>query len=540
MHIPFLTRRVPRFDAAGRGRGANDASRAAAIGAKASATGALIAFHSNGRPVWTPRDYAALAREGFARNAIVYRCVRMIAEAAASVPWLLYDGAAEVDDHPLLALLARPNRRQAGADFREALVGYLLVAGNAYVEAVSLDGTVRELHALRPDRMKVVPGPDGWPEAYEYTVGGRTVRFVDHGEGHPSPILHLTQFHPLDDHYGFAPIEAAAVAVDLHNAAGTWNKALLDNSARPSGALVYQAKEGGNLTTEQFDRLKAELEQGFTGATRAGRPLLLEGGLDWKSMGLTPKDMDFIEAKNGAAREIALAFAVPPMLLGIPGDNTYANYQEANRAFWRGTVLPLVARIAGAFSNWLGPAFGDAEFARAGGLRLWFDADLVEALAADRAALWSRVAEADFLTVNEKRAAVGYEPVAGGDEIKAASLDASLSDLERQYNPDWASQPRSPAGNPDGGRWTDGETDSTRRPSANGNSAILLAGGFSDQQRDMSVQGFVASYCIGGIHRELPSQFLDMTIREVQALARGGDAAARTCIRLLREERFRK
>ena len=335
------------------------------------------------------------------------------------MPWLLYNGAAEVDEHPLLALLARPNRRQAGRDFREALVGYLLVSGNAYIEAVTAaaegglgfteaEGRPRELHALRPDRMKVVPGPDGWPTAYDYSVGGRTVRFADPGEGRLQPILHLAQFHPLNDHYGFAPIEAAAVALDIHNAAGAWNKALLDNAARPSGALVYQAKEGGNLSAEQFERLKGELEAGFMGARNAGRPLLLEGGLDWKALSLTPKDMDFMAAKNGAAREIALAFGVPPMLLGIPGDNTYSNYQEANRAFWRQTVLPLCGRLAEALTGWLGPAFG-------GRLRLWYDADQVEALSSEREALWSRVGAADFLTADEKRAAVGYAPAEGGD-----------------------------------------------------------------------------------------------------------------------------
>src|SRR5690606_38481596 len=130
------------------------------------------------------------------------------------------------------------------------------------------------------------------------------------------------------------------MALDLHNAAGAWNKALLDNSARPSGALVYAPKDGGNLSEEQFDRLKTELEEGYTGAGGAGKPLLLEGGLDWKAMGLSPKDMDFIEAKHVASREIALAFGVPSMLLGIPGDNTYANYAEANRAFYRLTILP--------------------------------------------------------------------------------------------------------------------------------------------------------------------------------------------------------
>ncbi len=372
--------------------------------AKASRTASMVALQSAGRPVWTPRDYAALAREGFARNPVVYRCVRMISEGAASVPWLLYEGARELDAHPLLELLARPNPRQAGSEMLESLYGHLLVSGNAYVEAVGLEGGIRELHALRPDRMKVVPGEDGWPKGFDYTVGGRTLRLTaEHGL---PPVLHLTLFHPLNDHYGFAPIEAAQVSLDIHNAAGAWNKALLDNAARPSGALIYAAQEGGNLTDEQFERLKGELEDGYQGARNAGRPLLLEGGLDWKPMGLTPKDMDFINAKNQAAREIALAFGVPPMLIGIPGDNTYSNYQEANRAFWRQTVLPLVARTASALTNWLAPAFGQ-------GLRLGHDVDAIEALSVEREALWRRLGRADFLTQGEKRAAVGYSAEGG-------------------------------------------------------------------------------------------------------------------------------
>jgi HK97 family phage portal protein len=141
---------------------------------------------------------------------------------------------------------------------------------------------------------------------------------------------------------------------------------------------------------------------------------LLEGGLDWKPMSLTPKDMDFLEAKHAAAREIALAFGVPPMLLGIPGDNTYANYQEANRVFFRQTVLPLASRIGAAIAQWLAPVYGDA-------VRLVVDADRIDALAADRSALWERVHQADFLTLNEKREAVGYAPLPGGDGLKSLS-----------------------------------------------------------------------------------------------------------------------
>ena len=128
--------------------------------------------------------------------------------------------------------------------------------------------------------------------------------------------------------------------------------------------------------------------------------MLLEGGLDWKAMGLSPREMDFVEAKNGAARDIALAFGVPPMLIGIPGDATYANYQEANRAFWRLTVLPLVARTAASFAAWFSED-GEA-------LRLAPDLDQVNGLVAERSELWARVGAATFLSDEEKRRAVGY------------------------------------------------------------------------------------------------------------------------------------
>lgn len=365
-----------------------------------SAPGAFVAWSTPGRPVWSARDYGAFAREGFQANAIAHRCVRLVSEAAAAAPLLLYEGRRELTSHPLLDLLARPNPHEGGGVLLEAIYGHLLVAGNAYVEAVQIDDVPRELYALRPDRMRVVPGPDGWPEAWEYTAGGRSVRFR-RAAGRISPILHLKQFHPADDHYGFSAMEAAATALDLHNAASAWNKALLDNAARPSGALVYSGAQGVGLSDAQFARLRAEMEAQFQGAANAGRPLLLDGGLDWKPLSLTPKDMDFIEARSAAAREIALALGVPPLLLGLPGDSTYSNYAEANRAFWRQTVLPLARRTAASLAHWLAPAWGH-------GLRLEPDLDAIEALSTEREALWRRVSAAPFLSDGEKREAVGY------------------------------------------------------------------------------------------------------------------------------------
>lgn len=366
--------------------------------AKASRVQGAIALYVAGRAVWTPRDYAALAREGFQKNAVVHRAVRLVSEAAASLPLVLKSEGREIAAHPLLALLARPNAREGGQRFLESLYGHLMVSGNAYVEAVSLDGVPQELHALRPDRMRVVPDADGWPAAYEYAVGTQAVRFAIREDEAMPPILHLTLFHPADDHYGLSPMEAAATALDIHNAAGAWNKALLDNAARPSGALVVG---GATLTDAQFERLKGELEANYQGAGNAGRPLLLEGGLDWKPLSLSPKDMDFVEAKAAAAREIALAFGVPPLLLGLPGDSTHANYAEANRAFYRQTVIPLVKRTAEALAHWLAPAYREA-------LALEPDLDAIEALADERESLWRRVSAASFLSDDEKREAIGY------------------------------------------------------------------------------------------------------------------------------------
>ncbi len=384
---------------------------------KASATGPVVAWHGAGRVVWSPRDTATLTKTGFSGNPVGFRCVKMVAEAAAALPLVLQDRAERFAEHPLLGLIARPNPAQGRSELCEALFGQLLLTGNAYLEAVGgAEGRLPlELHVLRSDRMSVVPGRDGWPVGYEYAAGGRKHRF-EVGEG-PAPVCHLRSFHPQDDHYGLSPMQAAAQSVDVHNAAARWSKALLDNAARPSGAIVYRGAEGqGSLSADQYDRLVSEMESHHQGARNAGRPMLLEGGLDWKPMGFSPSDMEFQKTKESAAREIARAFGVPPMLLGRPGDATYATYQEANRAFYRLTVLPLAARVAARMAEWLARFTGET-------LELVPDLDRVPALAAERDAQWRRVAQADFLTGAEKRALLGLPPLAGG-ENGAEAADA--------------------------------------------------------------------------------------------------------------------
>jgi HK97 family phage portal protein len=331
-----------------------------------------------------PRSYETQVRELYLSNAIAQRAVGLVTDGVASAPLFPCD--------PVALDLIRT--RTCGQALLETVATHLLLHGNAYVEILpGADGRPVELYALRPERVAIEADSRGWPMAYIYRVAGSTSRLA------VEQIIHLRVLHPLDDHYGMGAMGAAAGAMAIHNAATRWNKALLDNAARPSGALVYEAGEAGTLTAEQYARLKEELITSYQGAGNAGRPMLLEGGLSWQAMALTPAEMDFAGLKEAAAREIALAFGVPPVLLGLPGDATYANYREANRALWTQGILPLANKLLDALAQGLRPWFE--------GLKFEIDLNTLSALSEDRERLWTQIGNADFLNPDEKRELLG-------------------------------------------------------------------------------------------------------------------------------------
>ena len=379
--------------------------------AKSSSVASYIAYNTLGKAVWTPKNYNLLADEGYQKNVIVYRCVSLIARGVGSVPWLLYDHDHEVDRHPILDLLNCPSPRQAGSSFMESVVGHLLLAGNAYVEAVTDQiGKPKELYSLRPGRMKVIPGLSGMPSAFEYQVDGRKRVLESDPITGQSSILHMKNFHPLNDWYGMSPVEAASRSIDQHNVVAEHNLALLQNGGRPSGALMFKPANSQPMTEKQRDMLRDDIKRIYEGNNNAGKIMVLEGDFDWKEMGLSPKDLDFIEGKNISAREISQAFGVPPMLVGVSGDATFANFKEARYHLWEDTIIPLMEFLIAEFNLWLCPMFGD-------NLRLSYDVDAIPALAQRREALWSKIQTSDFLTINEKRQAVGYGPIDGGDNF---------------------------------------------------------------------------------------------------------------------------
>ena len=363
--------------------------------------------------------YQDLAKEGYLKNAIVYRCVNEISKGASAVPFMIKAGDQIIEQHPLIDLLNRPNPLQSYSEFFNSLFGYVLLSGNAYILKVGSDlGKPKELHQLRPDRINIKGSGNPIPEKYEYVIGGRIQNTyeVDQENGF-SEVKHVKLWNPLDDYYGLSPMSAAAVEVDQFNMASKHNVNLLQNGARPSGAVIFKPQDDSgfavNLSESQRQQLLTDLNNRFSGAGNAGRPMLLEGDFDWKEMGLSPKDMDFHALKNMATTDIALCFGVPSQLVGVPDSQTYSNVAEARLALYEETIIPHLRKLASDLNEWLVPMFDDR-------LTLEFDIDSIPALAERKKKTYENVTSAvreGIMTRNEAREVIGLEPIKGADEL---------------------------------------------------------------------------------------------------------------------------
>lgn len=368
------------------------------------------------------------AEEGYRQNAIVYRCVNEISQGSASVEFKVFDKDTELDEHILKSLLQKPNPVMAGVEFFQCLYSYLMISGNSYVLKVSAGNQPpTEMYLLRPDRIRITGKENAIPDSYEYIVNGVVKQRYDVDmESGLSEVKHFKIFNPLDDYYGLSPLYAASLDVDQHNLAAKHNVNLLQNGARPSGAVIFKPKDesGMNVQLSESQRQQVinDLDMRFSGSQNAGRSMLLEGDFDWKEMGLSPKDMDFLQLKNMSTRDIALCFGVPSQLVGIPDANTYSNMAEARLALYEETIIPLLKRTESDLNEWLAPMFGD-------GLRIQYDIDGIPAMQERRKRIYEnviRAVDSGVISRNEARERLDLEPIEGGDDVY---INASLFPL---------------------------------------------------------------------------------------------------------------
>tara|TARA_R100000655_G_scaffold110046_1_gene167172 strand:- start:83 stop:2290 length:2208 start_codon:yes stop_codon:yes gene_type:complete len=376
------------------------------------------------------RKYKDYAKEGYQENAIVYKCVSMIANNASAVNIKVFAGENELDSHPLISLLARPNPLQSGVEYFHSLISYLLISGNSYMIKDKDTTAPTELYLLRPDRIHIKTGTSMIPEAYQYKIDNKVINSyqVNPLTGY-SQLKHIKLWNPLDDFYGLSPIVASAYNIDQHNLAGLHNVGLLKNGCTPSAMLKFQPTDetgaSATLTDDQRAMLLQDLETRFSSSTNAGRPMLLEGDFDYVQMGLNPKDMDFLELMNMSAREIALCFGVPAQLVGI-ADQTYANVAEARLSLYEETIIPLLQRLESDLNEYLAPLYD-------GDLSIRYDIDSIPAMAEKRKQIYANVSQGvqqGILTRNEARERLGLEPIDGGDSLLVPSNLFPLGEVD--------------------------------------------------------------------------------------------------------------
>jgi HK97 family phage portal protein len=364
---------------------------------------------------WSSSEFSNFEKN-YTTNIIAYRCVTMIARSASYIPLKLYkidNGVeSEIQNHPILDLFKKPNKDESYSVFMEKIYSSLLISGNIFI-LMQKNNNQNSMTCIKPDRVSILSNSKG---NIIYRVKEiNSTKFNDYPklDDGSCQILHIKTYNPLNEHYGLSAFEVAKYSIEQHNESSHFNKALLQNFARPSGALVVHSNEynkEAKLTDEQYERLREQITYNFS-ANNNGRPMLLEGGLDWKEMSISPKDMDFIESRKTCTREIALAFGVPPQLLGIQGDNTYSNMSEARLALWEQTIIPFINFVINSFEDYIRVNTGEV-------IDLKFDKNQIATLSSNRDSEWDKISRTTFLTINEKRKILGFDSIPQGDVIE--------------------------------------------------------------------------------------------------------------------------
>ena len=357
---------------------------------------------------WNRSEYG----DYYATSTPVYSAIRVRADALTRPPVVVYrrvgsgSGAQRLPvgpEHPAQRLLERVNRWYTSADLWRATEIYLNLWGSAYwMLDRDADGN-RELWPLRPDRMSIVPDRDEYIRGFVYHGRSRMMALT------PDEVVWFRYFNPLEEYAGLSPVAPARMAVDMGRDGLRFNRNFLRNSAQPDFVMLTNEYMNDSEVDEFYRRWEAR----YRGPANAHRPAVASFVRDIKTLGLSHREMDFIQGLRWSLEEVSRAFGVPRPLLSDLERATFSNVNAAERFFWRNTMVPEMTFLAGQVTRQLFPLLGYP------GLELEFDLSAIEALAEDenaRAAREAQLLDRGVLTINEVRRSRNLADVPWGDE----------------------------------------------------------------------------------------------------------------------------
>lgn len=296
---------------------------------------------------WSPRAEAGpvITEESLWAEETAQACMTLIARTMAmlSVRVMVARGPDDADGnerlrgHPVEVLLGRsPNADMTAFKFTESMLLCALGWGNGYGEVVR-DGSGRAeaIYLVDPKRVEVCRDPETTLLYYE----------VDNGSGSKVAIPAADMFHLAGPSFsspvGMSVISYARETLGVAIAERQFAANFIRNQAAPSGLLTVKP----GISLDGMKRLRGEVDQLYTGARRAGRVMIGDEGVDWKPIGVTAKDAEFLAQRRFSVEQICRLFGVPPQMIGHPAAQTFANFEQAGLNFLALAILPWVTRI---------------------------------------------------------------------------------------------------------------------------------------------------------------------------------------------------
>ena len=356
-----------------------------------------------------------LGVSSLSENPYVYRCKDLRATSVSSLHPIVYDAEGnEIPNHPIGELLDHPNPRSTWRQFMYDIQIDIATTGNAYILPMTTIKGVSELWRIPPDRIAYTLTGDIFRpvDFWIVTTGTQSIHVQ------PEDLIHIhTQLGP-DMVHGISPLEAAGLSIQNQNDAREWNSSVLTNGAKPT-LIVSDEHE---MTPFQFDEFKRRLTSGNAGKGNAGKVMVLDGGKTASTAGFSATDMDYSNGIVLSAREICIAFGVPPEHLGDSANKTYSNMEESSRFYALHTVVPLADMVYESLTAYLHRFYSDFD-------HVGYDQEQIDGMSTDGTDIITALNNANFLTINEKRARLSYQSVEGGDVILQPLGQAPLSEV---------------------------------------------------------------------------------------------------------------
>jgi len=330
-----------------------------------------------------------------------------IATGMGEVKWRLYRGSerserSQIDAHPILRLLDFANEFQTGQEIIELTSLHMDLAGKAYWYLPKNQlGVPGEIWVLPPHLMKIVPSEREFIKGYVYINGSEQIPFDK------SEIIRFPMPDPVNPYGGIGYAQPASVELDSEAYAGKWNRNFFYNSARADAVLETE----GKLSEEQYEQLRSQWKSQHQGLSKAHKIAILEGGLTYKQIQVSQKDMDFPNLRRQTRENLLFTFGMPLSVMGISENVNRANAEAGDYTFARWLIKPRLTRIKNKLNEQLLPMFPQAK-----GVEIDFDEVVPETIEQKKGLAESGV-KAGYMTINEGRKLTGLDPIPFGEQL---------------------------------------------------------------------------------------------------------------------------